>query len=98
MYYRRNRRYNTNLKVYAICCNNQIIGTSMGKNSRSALMEFCRINRIPFGNGMAYGECGIPIRTCAENYYGARPCGSGSRCVATYAVPSSMGLLIAKIL
>lgn len=97
MYYRR-RRNHAHLNVYVIQCNGQIVGTSMGKNSRSALMEFCRINRIPFGNGMAYGECGIPIRTCAENYYGARPCGSGSRCVATYAVPSSMGLLIAKIL
>ncbi len=89
------RRSRARLKTYYVFCNGQFVGTSVGDNTRAALMKFCRFHGIPFTEGQSYGVCGNPARMCADNYAGIRPCGINGKCTPTYAVPSPVGLLTA---
>lgn len=97
-YYNYGRRYirsRARINLYYILQGGALIGTSMGDNSRAALMAFCRLAGIPFIDGNTYGACGLPAMMCCANAYGMRPCGARGKCQPIYGLPTAGGLIVA---
>ena len=91
------RRNRSRLRNYNVFCNGVFVGTSVGANSRAALMHYCKYHGVPFANGASMGACGYELMNCAANGYGVRPCGSTSKCKPIYAVQTPDGVLMAHM-
>lgn len=89
-------RTTSDLNLYMIMINGVYVTNITAKNSRSAIVAYCRLANIVVGKSISAGNCGMLMSYCSKSMNtGRRLCGSTGKCKPVYLANTNVGEIVA---